>query len=125
MVSEYLKNLESQLDNSPYVDILTTLNLEIGVAWGHIRLWGTLINGDIFEVAEYIRLVQNNIEVIRYSYHWQDSSNQLIRRWDNARHHLEIRTFPHHVHIGTEDNVRESEGMDVNSFLRQIEQILL
>ncbi len=71
MVNEYLKNLESQLDDSPYVDILTTLKLEIGVAWGHIRLRGTLINGDIFEVAEYIRLTQ-----VRYLRHGNNFGTQ-------------------------------------------------
>jgi len=124
MINKYLRHLESELEGSPYVDILTILKREIGVAWGHIRLKGILINGDIFEISEYIRIVRNNVEVVRYNYHWQDSSNQLIRRWDNAKHHIHIQTFPHHVHIGTEGNIHESEGMDVERFLKQIEQIL-
>ena len=123
MVNEYFRNLESQLSDLPYVDNLIRLEREIGIARGHIRLRGTLINDDTFEIFEYIRIIQNSIEVIRYSYHWQDSSNRLIRRWDNARHHPQIRTFPHHVHIGVEDNIQKSEGMSVDLFLRYIEQI--
>jgi hypothetical protein len=123
MINEYLRHLEFQLANSPYVDTLTVLEQEVGRVGGHIRLRGMLINGDIFEISEYVRVVQNHMEVVRYNYHWQDSSNRLIRRWDNARHHLQIRTFPHHVHAGAEDNIQASEGMSVDLFLRYLEQI--
>ena len=34
----------------------------------------------------------------KYSYHWQDSNNQLIVRWDNAPHYPHLSTFPHHRH---------------------------
>lgn len=37
-----------------------------------------------------------------YSYHWQDSKNKLIIRWDNAPHYKSIDTFPHHYHEGDE-----------------------
>ncbi len=34
------------------------------------------------------------------SFHWQDSNNQMIARWDNAPHHKHLKTFPHHKHYG-------------------------
>jgi len=126
MIENYFSKLDSELKDSPIVVSHTWLRYKISDAEGSFRIRGTLINGDTFELSEFVVLnVTSEIEVIAYSYHWQNTENQLVMRWDNARHHLQIRTFPHHVHIGTEDNVRESEGMDVNSFLRQIEQILL
>ena len=30
---------------------------------------------------------------------------KLIKRWDNAAHHPEIKTFPHHLHDGAEDSI--------------------
>jgi hypothetical protein len=35
----------------------------------------------------------------KYSYHWQDKNNSMIKRWDNAPD-WEVETFPHHLHIG-------------------------
>ncbi len=37
----------------------------------------------------------------KYSYHWQESSGTLIMRWDNKPHWRELKTFPHHKHIGS------------------------
>lgn len=39
---------------------------------------------------------------IAYSYHYQDVQNEMIFRYDNAEHHPELETFPHHKHIGDE-----------------------
>ncbi|MBW8050022.1 MAG: hypothetical protein FVQ77_06725 [Cytophagales bacterium] len=35
----------------------------------------------------------------KYSYHYVDKDNTLIFRYDNADHHKEITTFPHHKHL--------------------------
>lgn len=43
----------------------------------------------------------------RYSYHWQQGEG-AIYRFNNAPHHPEILTHPHHFHDGSQDNVRES-----------------
>jgi hypothetical protein len=40
----------------------------------------------------------------------------LIKRWDNARHHPEIDTFPHHLHDGSDENViphQEMNGLEI------------
>ncbi|CAN2041103.1 hypothetical protein GMMP15_20004 [Candidatus Magnetomoraceae bacterium gMMP-15] len=37
-------------------------------------------------------------KIRKYAYHWQDKNNNLIIRWDNARHWKNIETFPHHKH---------------------------
>ncbi len=39
---------------------------------------------------------------IKYRYHYMDKDDQLIFRYDNAAHHEEIQTFPHHKHLKTE-----------------------
>jgi len=126
MIENYLSELEYQLTDSPIVVSHIWLRYRASEAEGSFRIRGTLMNGDTFELAEFVILDANSeIEVVTYSYHWQNTENQLIMRWDNAKHHPQIRTFPHHVHIDNEDNVHKSTGMDVDSFLKQIEQILL
>lgn len=37
----------------------------------------------------------------KYSYHWQKPDGVLIMRWDNKPHWKDIKTFPHHKHIGS------------------------
>lgn len=44
-------------------------------------------------------------EILRwYSYYWLTSDNELKIGWDNAPHHTQLETFPHHKHVGRPDN---------------------
>ena len=42
----------------------------------------------------------------KYRFHCMDVDNQLIFRYDNAPHHQNIKTFPHHKHLPS--GIRES-----------------
>jgi hypothetical protein len=53
-----------------------------------------------------------------YSFHWQKETGELICRWDNAPHHKNIKTFPHHVH--TSEGVMESYSITVDEIIRKI-----
>ncbi len=52
-----------------------------------------------------------------YSFHWQNQNNDLITRWDNAPHHPNILTFPHHKHtlegIFTNSDITLPEVLEV------------
>lgn len=56
-------------------------------------------------MTERLLEVQGALQVTTYRHHWQDGSGRLLKRWDNAPHHPEIETFPHHLHDGAEDRV--------------------
>jgi hypothetical protein len=47
----------------------------------------------------------------RYAYHISKGS-ELIIRWDNAPHHKQIKTYPHHKHIN--ENVLESREVTID-----------
>lgn len=62
-----------------------------------------------------IRFVDSSFLDIRitnagdYSYHWEHRmTDGGIHRWDNAPHHHQIATAPHHLHDGSETTVVES-----------------
>ena len=56
----------------------------------------------------------------KYSFHWQDADGRLCKRWDNANHHPELRTFPNHVHDGAEDNVLPHGPVSIEEVLAVI-----
>ncbi len=60
---------------------------------------------------------------IKYRYHYMSSSGQLFFRYDNAKHHPDIESFPHHKH--TPISVIPSNEPDILSVLREIEEIIL
>ena len=54
-------------------------------------------------------------DLVKYCYYWLDESDQIIAGWDNAAHHLEIKTHPHHVH--TPEDVKESSIRNLDDVL--------
>lgn len=83
----------------------------------YIRVQAKLVNKTTLFIREYA-----SEEDYNYSYHWQEEDSQLIIRWDNAPHHKQIKTFPHHKHIG--ENVLPSNEIGIREVLTYIDAIL-
>lgn len=57
------------------------------------------IDGSVLFIKDYLFIDGKR----KYSYHWQDKSGTLLSRWDNAPHHSEVISFPHHRHLANND----------------------
>ena len=58
----------------------------------------------------------------RYSYYWLTPANDLKIGWDNAPHHTHLEHFPHHKHVGRQDNLQPSSEIcleEVMAFIRE------
>ena len=75
-------------------------------------------DGSFLEIEEVLWLSDRRIEKVRYSYHYQ-KGDCLIFRYDNAPHHPELPTFPHHKHVG--DRVEPCQEPDLHDVLREID----
>ena len=75
-------------------------------------------DGSFLEIEEVLYLTDRRIEKVRYSYHYQ-KGDRLIFRYDNAPHHPELPTFPHHKHVG--DRVEPCQEPDFHDVLREID----
>jgi hypothetical protein len=53
---------------------------------GLFRYRLSLQNGDMLEIFERFDVIQQQVAVNKYSYHWQRADGQLVRLWDNAAH---------------------------------------
>ncbi|WP_347489345.1 DUF6516 family protein [Desulfoscipio sp. XC116] len=83
----------------------------------YIKVQAKLVNETTLFIREYA-----SEEDYNYSYHWQEDNSQLIIRWDNAPHHKQIKTFPHHKHIG--EKVLPSYEIGIHEVLTYIDIIL-
>lgn len=119
-IREYLQELDELMSAAPEVIKVEIVrrsvwdtDMEI-IALYRYKL--TMSDGSLLELTE--RLVEDRgvFSVTKYRHHWQNRHAQLIKRWDNAPHHPEIETFPHHVHDGSETHIVGHEkicGLDV------------
>jgi len=124
MVEEYFDNILQELLVSHAVLSFRVLRRVIGDEDGFIRIICKLLNGDMFEFAEYVQTHINKMTIVTYSYHWQSADGKLIKRWDNVPHHKEVDTSPHHLHFSNE-KVIGSTAMNLNKVLEEIEKIII
>ncbi len=104
MIGDYFEFLKKVANKNPEVEKFRLIREFIGIKKGFIRFAIELRDGSELHVFEYI---DSNLHKLDYSYHWQDKEKRLITRWDNAPHHPEIETFPHHIHEG--ENIKPSK----------------
>ncbi|MBI5303673.1 MAG: hypothetical protein HY868_16170 [Chloroflexi bacterium] len=56
------------------------------------------VQGHVLHLAEYVVIVNDQVVRTKYRYQLLDAGNKSIARWDNAPHHKDVATFPHHRH---------------------------
>lgn len=110
----YLLNL---LQKSKIVSRLDILNFvdEEDVQVFYVK--AVLVDKSIFFVRELSTSTES-----KYSYHWQTKTGKIICRWDNAPHHPNIKTFPHHKHKGSKQNVLPSEEITLEKVLEALKK---
>ncbi len=72
----------------------------VRVDYHAFRLKVSLTDGSSLRINEQYR--QRALE--QYAYYWLDPDGQLRVGWDNAPHHRDLHTFPHHKHVGSQEN---------------------
>ena len=115
MIEDYFGFLKKLASSDPSVKKFRLIKECIGVKTGFIRFVLVLRDDSELHVFEY---VDSSMHKRDYSYHWQDKEQMLITRWDNAPHHPEIDSFPHHIHEGTE--IKSSQEPTVVEILKRI-----
>ena len=115
---EYVVQLKTKLAISPIVASFNVVGEKVWQDRGYIRIRIVLSNGDFLEAAEYFVLRDNDSITRRYRYQWMDGEHRELRkRWDNVEHYPNLSNFPHHVHVGKEENVEPGERLSVIQLL--------
>ncbi|MCZ7398935.1 MAG: DUF6516 family protein [Candidatus Methanoperedens sp.] len=78
------------------------------------------LSGYVLTFMEYIQMGK---ERPKYRFNLSDSKGEVIFRYDNAAHHKEIITFPHHKHVRTE--VKPSKEVGLADVVAEIENMIL
>lgn len=70
---------------------------------------------------EYLDVAGERVEKLAYSYHFEDADNNLVFRYDNAKHKPAL-SFTEHKHVGANDIIQASSP-SVDLVLAEIAQI--
>lgn len=81
----------------------------------NIRVRIRFSNGNLLELNEAVIIENERVIHLSYRYHFQNSKNELIFRYDNTPHFPGFKTFPHHKHLPNE--VVESVNVTITEII--------
>lgn len=125
VIAEYFSQIEAHFITSPIVASYTIVRKNISFSDGKLRARLTLTNRDFVELFEYVTEARDEIQLQKYSFHWQKSDGILIKRWDNAPHFPNLPNAPHHIHLKDQIVQPNDVQPSVLSILNEIKQELL
>jgi len=127
VIQEYCADIEAAVALSPVIRDILEVKTRITECGGYVRMKLALVNNDMAELFECFSVdeAMRNIVTEKYSYHWQSSVGEIRKRWDNAPHHREIDTYPHHVHDGSEDNVKSGRMVGMVEIVSLLNELVL
>jgi hypothetical protein len=103
--NDYLFNIKAIIISEPRIADFSVLREEVQDKIGLYRYRLLFDDKSLPEMFERFDVRDGKVTVVKYSFHWQNADGMLIKRWDNAPHHPELLSYPHHIHDGREDNV--------------------
>lgn len=74
------------------------------------------------QVVEKLTIEAYVLVKTRYTYHYQYADGTLVFRYDNAPHHPEIITHPHHKHEG--ERIIAAQSPDISEVLQEVDAVL-
>lgn len=121
-IREYLEECIVFLTTSEIISSFQVTKRRETETDGYLRVRSVLLDGDLFEISLYCQLVEDEVKIAGYRFHRQKTDGKLVQRWDDAKHHPEIPSFPYHVHIGEHNEVKESAIVTLSDVLFLLER---
>ncbi len=114
-----LKQIEIAIKQADWFSVDSYVNYETDFAVGASLIEGKIAfsNGNILEFVESI-----TAERLKYRYQYMNADGTMVFRYDNAPHHRNLATFPHHKHVG--EHVIESEEPTLRVVIEEIIDLL-
>lgn len=125
-INDYFISIERSLSQNPQISkieepvILLTSDDHNGLIRCRVTFW----DGSFLDLYEVVSTELGYPVRINYSYTYL-RNDQRIFRYDNAPHHPEIATHPHHKHIGPKNRLAPADQPSLRQIFSEIEGLLI
>ena len=124
-IEAYFQQVRRAIETCPVIQSFSVTYDKRGTYEGFI--WGEVyvIDGSMLHLREFVD-VELTPERLTYVYQYMDAAQQLVFRYDNTGHHrkLNLPTYPHHKHEGSESHVVACPAPDLSTVLDEIESLV-
>ncbi len=121
LIETYFGEVRTIIDDCPEVQSSNITYDKRSTYEGFIRGEVYFVHDSVLHLREYVD-VETNRDRLTYVYQYMDSQQRMVFRYDNTGHHqrLNLSTFPHHKHDGSEDNVADSRAPTLLEIVNEI-----
>jgi len=124
-IEAYFQHIWKSIDACSVVRSFNVTYDKRGSHEGFVRGEVYFVDGSVLHLREFAD-VEGVIERLTYVYQYMDSAGRLVFRYDNTGHHqkLNLPTYPHHRHEGSEQAVVASSAPELVTILGEIETLV-
>lgn len=125
MILAYFETVRALLVATPFVRTFSLETDQRSDSIGFLRGDLTFLDDSHLHFREYVRQADDaSPERYMYAYHYQQAEGQLVFRYDNTAHHLDLPTAPHHKHLAHPARVVPATPPNLETVLREIELLI-
>jgi hypothetical protein len=118
MIERYFSQIEKVISEFPHVRFYTLTKKIYNNSQGCIS--GSIIFNNNHRL-DFVEVKNTDLDQkIKYRYHYMNERQEIIFRYDNAPHHNQISTFPHHKHENNQ--IKPSNEPNLDKILLEIAQ---
>lgn len=121
-IRDYLTQVRQVIEATPNLNVERYFEQSFTDTRCNLRIRLRFADNSLLEISEAITLTAETLNWLSYRYHYQTADGALIFRYDNAPHHIELRTYPDHKHTAVA--VVDSTHPTIEEVLREIQVIL-
>lgn len=123
MIEEHYDSLEKVIVSNSLVILINFHRTYTSPETGYIKGEVVFIDSSSLIIFQHVRVEENKLIITDYRYQYMDIDNRLVFRYDNAPHHPEINTFPHHQHFPSE--IKEASMPNIEDVLAEIDSSII
>lgn len=111
--------------NSSSVVLSSHIEKQFGPDGTTLYLRGGLrfVDSSVLEIALFTSEAPHGINIDKYRFQYMSADGRMVFRYDNAPHHPDVASFPHHKHVP--DKVIPSTVPTIRNLLNEISAIIL
>lgn len=124
MTLKFIETIEKTIASNPII-LSSNIQKHFGPDAKTVYVKGSIIfiDSSVLEIAIFAAEISNTVIIDKYRFHYMDNKGEMIFRYDNAPHHPETLSYPHHKHI--KDLVIPTHFPNLKEILNEISAAIL
>lgn len=123
MITRYSLRIQRLFSKSPLIVSHQVHLAHLSPSTSYIEGTAFFTDKSRLAIFEFLRLTEGKVRCEKYRYQYMNEKGGLIFRYDNAPHHPEVKTFPHHKHAHRKTFA--SKAQSLSKILEEIQKNIL